>query len=76
MLPDKRKKMIYIRVIFAIELVVAFAQGFSEVCFGDFGCFTDGPPFGGTSIRIKGYLPDEPSKVYYFLSLIYLKWIK
>lgn len=36
---------------------------YADRCYGDLGCFTNRPPFGGTRIRLKGYLPDEPKKV-------------
>ncbi len=36
---------------------------FTDVCYGDLGCFTDRPPYGGTPIRQKGFPPQSPSKV-------------
>lgn len=36
---------------------------YTDICYGDLGCFTDRPPFGGTRIRLKGYIPDDPKKV-------------
>ena len=65
--------MISMQIILVVGCVVTLVHGYNEVCYGDLGCFTDGPPFGGTKIRMKGYLPDEPSKVleFFFFILIY-----
>ena len=38
-------------------------SAFTDICYGDLGCFTDRPPYGGTNIRKKGYVPQTPEKV-------------
>ncbi|CAF3344505.1 unnamed protein product [Rotaria sp. Silwood1] len=35
----------------------------SETCYGEYGCFTTGAPFGGTLQRPFGVLPDRPAAI-------------
>ena len=37
--------------------------GYDTVCYGDLGCFVDGPPYGDTSERPTVNLPNDPSKI-------------
>ena len=37
--------------------------GYNTVCYGELGCFTDGPPYGDTSERPISHLPDDPEKI-------------
>ena len=48
----------FFSVFFSILINVAFGK---EVCFAEFGCFNDLPPYGGTFQRPIGFLPQHPT---------------
>ncbi len=50
-------------LFFALYCSSLSVDCFTDVCYGDLGCFTDRPPYGGTNIRQKGYPPQSPTKV-------------
>ena len=32
---------------FLLICMIVSIEGYSDICYGDLGCFTDRPPFGG-----------------------------
>ena len=45
-----------------ISLLICFVHS-RKVCYGDYGCFIDTVPFGGTAQRPFAFLPAEPNKI-------------
>lgn len=58
----------YIFVFLGVFLTVS-VNGYTDKCYGDLGCFSDRPPFGGTQIRSKGFIPESPEEVNTIFSL-------
>jgi hypothetical protein len=49
--------------VHADEFIPAEGSRASEICYGEYGCFTTAKPFGGTLQRPFSLLPAEPSVV-------------